>query len=152
MLEKTKLVPNFGTKLVPKFGTIFGSHSQNTVVFSVRKRRAKRKPFAGGTDGGHHVFWGGGVWARATSRQLAQLIAAAGRAALTNLLRAPRVRRLLISTRSRAWQSTRASNLRVCVYTTCVLGKRSSGSSAHASILYYASTGRRQPEQFGAPS
>ena len=55
------------------------------------------------------------MWARAMSRQLAQLIAAAGRAALTNLLRVRRVRRLLISTRSRAWQSTRASNLRVCI-------------------------------------
>ena len=120
------MVPNWYQNLEP-----FLVHISRTLLYLVFENA--------GPNGSHlraglmaaTMFSGGSVWARATARQLAQLIAAAGRAALTNLLRAPRVRRLLISTRSRAWQSTRASNRRVCVYTTCVLGKRSSGSSAH---------------------
>ena len=102
VLEKTKLVPNFGTKLVPKFGTIFGSHFQNTVVFSVRKRRAKRKPFAGGTDGGHHAFWGQCLGSRNVAAACAidcrggagcthKLVACTSRAAFAYQHAAPRV-------------------------------------------------------------
>ena len=59
------------------------------------------------------IHSGCNLWVRTTSRQLSQLMAAAGRAALTNLLRVRHVRRLLISPRPRAWQSTCAANLRV---------------------------------------
>ena len=110
------LVPNWYQNLEP-----FLVHIPRTLLYLVFENA--------GPNGSHlraglmaaTMLSGGSVWARATSRQLAQLIAAAGRAALTNLLRAPRVRRLLISTRPRAWRSTRASNLRVCacVYHMC---------------------------------
>ena len=104
------MVPNWYQNLEP-----FLVHISRTLLYFV---------FENAGPNGRHL-WAGlmaaimlsgvSVWARATSRQLAQLIAAAGRAALTNLLRVRRVRRLLISTRPRAWQSTRASNLRVCI-------------------------------------
>ena len=114
------MVSNFGTKMVPKVGTIFDSRVSKMLAHMFQKFC---RLVSEGVEPKGGRWWAGlmaaiihsgcNFWVRATTRQLAQLVAATGRAALTNLLRVRPVRRLLISARPRAWQSACAANLRV---------------------------------------
>lgn len=116
----TRFCENFGTDLVPKFGTVFDSRVPKMLVHVFQKFwhlvsenvEPKGSRWWAGLMAAI-IHSGCNLWVRTTSRQLSQLMAAAGRAALTNLLRVRHVRRLLISPRPRAWQSTCAANLRV---------------------------------------